>query len=153
MKKDEETASKGRRIREKAAEGSFTVETALVMPLILFTMIGILALFFFVHNRAYFTAAVWETALLGSMEEMRENGDGEAAGLERVRERLEMGFYGLSSAEEAVTGGEEIRVSIGSLHSSPVFGFSWSSAEEGACSVLRPLTFVRRSRAAGKETA
>ena len=31
--------------------GSFTIETACIMPLVLFTLMGLLYLFFFVHNR------------------------------------------------------------------------------------------------------
>ena len=54
--------------------GSFTIETACVMPLILFTLMGILYLFFFVHNRAWLTAAAYESAVSGSMEGIKKDG-------------------------------------------------------------------------------
>lgn len=42
---------------EKAKKGSFTIEAACVMSLILVAVMGILYLCFFVHNRAWLTAA------------------------------------------------------------------------------------------------
>ena len=53
---------------EKAKKGSFTIEAACVMSLILVAVMGILYLCFFVHNRAWLTAAACESALTGSME-------------------------------------------------------------------------------------
>ena len=38
-------------------KGSFTIETACVMPLILLVLMGLIYLSFFVHNRAWLTAA------------------------------------------------------------------------------------------------
>lgn len=52
-------------------KGSFTIEAACVMALVLLTVIGILYLCFFVHNRAWLTAAACESALAGSMEGIR----------------------------------------------------------------------------------
>ena len=49
-------------------KGSFTIETACVMPLILLVLMGLIYLSFFVHNRAWLTSAAYESALCGSME-------------------------------------------------------------------------------------
>ena len=49
-------------------KGSFTIETACVMPLILLVLMGLIYLSFFVHNRAWLTAAAYESAVSGSME-------------------------------------------------------------------------------------
>lgn len=57
---------------EKIKKGSFTVEAACVMPLILLVLFGTIYLSFFVHNRAWLTAAAYESALSGSMEEIRK---------------------------------------------------------------------------------
>ena len=59
---------------EKIKKGSFTVETACVMPLILLVLFGTIYLSFFVHNRAWLTAAAYESALSGSMEGNKKNG-------------------------------------------------------------------------------
>ena len=40
--------------------GSLTVEAACVMSLILLAVMGLIYLFFFVHNRAWLTAAAYE---------------------------------------------------------------------------------------------
>ena len=80
---------------EKAKKGSFTIEAACVMSLILVAVMGILYLCFFVHNRAWLTAAACESALTGSMEGNREGGNtGEAAG-KRSQELGDIGFLGL----------------------------------------------------------
>ncbi len=52
----------------KIKKGSFTIEAALLMPLVLMILIGVLYLDFFVHDRAYLTAAAYEAAVSGSME-------------------------------------------------------------------------------------
>ena len=44
----------------KIKKGSFTIEAALLMPLVLMILIGVLYLDFFVHDRAYLTAAAYE---------------------------------------------------------------------------------------------
>ena len=46
-------------------KGSFTIETACVMPLILLVLMGLIYLSFFVHNRAWLTAAAYESAWKG----------------------------------------------------------------------------------------
>ena len=46
----------------KIKKGSFTIEAALLMPLVLMILIGVLYLDFFVHDRAYLTAAAYEAA-------------------------------------------------------------------------------------------
>ena len=52
----------------KIKKGSFTIEAALLMPLVLMILIGVLYLDFFVHDRAYLTAAAYEAAVSGSMD-------------------------------------------------------------------------------------
>ena len=55
-------------------KGSLTVETAAVMSVVLFVLIAALYLCFFVHNRAWLTAAAYEAALTGSMEALKDDG-------------------------------------------------------------------------------
>ena len=47
---------------KKLKKGSFTIEAALLMPLILMVLMGLLYLDFFVHNRAWLTSAAYEAA-------------------------------------------------------------------------------------------
>ena len=53
---------------KKLKKGSFTLEAALLMPLLLTVIMSMLYLDFFVHNRAWLTAAAYEAAVSGSME-------------------------------------------------------------------------------------
>lgn len=47
----------------KIKKGSFTVEAALLMPVIFLVLMGLLYLNFYVHNRAWLTAAAYEAAV------------------------------------------------------------------------------------------
>ena len=58
----------------KVRNGSFTIEAACVMSLVLITVMGVLYLSFFVHNRSWLTAAAYEAALAGSIEGVQKNG-------------------------------------------------------------------------------
>ena len=59
----------------KIKKRSFTIEAALLMPLVLMILIGVLYLDFFVHDRAYLTAAAYEAAVSGSMEGYKKKGN------------------------------------------------------------------------------
>lgn len=59
----------------KIKKGSFTIEAALLMPLVLMILIGVLYLDFFVYDRAYLTAAAYEAAVSGSMEGYKKKGN------------------------------------------------------------------------------
>lgn len=48
---------------KKLKKGSFTLEAALLMPLLLTVIMSMLYLDFFVHNRAWLTAAAYEAAV------------------------------------------------------------------------------------------
>ena len=60
---------------KKLKKGSFTIEAALLMPLILMVLMGLLYLDFFVHNRTWLTSAAYEAAVSGSMEGYKKDGD------------------------------------------------------------------------------
>ena len=130
------------------SEGSFTVEAALVMPVVLFTLMGILWLFFYVHNRAVLTAGAHEAALLGSMVEMQGNGGGEMAAEERMQERLQSCAFGMNAADSSlgVSAGEEILVQCTSPQLWPVFGFRGTIETEGRAAVLHPARTIREYR-------
>lgn len=52
---------------KKLKKGSFTLEAALLMPLLLTVIMSMLYLDFFVHNRAWLTAAAYEAAVSGAV--------------------------------------------------------------------------------------
>ena len=76
----------------KIKKASFTVEAACVMSIVLVTVMGVLYLAFFVHNRTWLTAAAYEAALTGSMEGIQKNGQIYEAASDRSQELGNVGF-------------------------------------------------------------
>lgn len=81
--------SRHKQYRSNLCKGSFTIEAACVMSIVLLTVMGVIYLSFFVHNRAWLTAAACEASLSGSMEAVRQDGQAQAAA-ETVVRSLEM---------------------------------------------------------------
>ena len=80
----------------KVRKGSFTIEAACVMSLVLITVMGVLYLSFFVHNRSWLTAAAYEAALAGSIEGVQKNGQIYEAASAKAQELGNVGFFGES---------------------------------------------------------
>ena len=78
----------------KVRKGSFTIEAACVMSLVLITVMGVLYLSFFVHNRSWLTAAAYEAALAGSIEGVQKNGQIYEAASAKAQELGNVGFFG-----------------------------------------------------------
>ena len=91
-------------------KGSLTVETACVMPLILFTLLGLIYLNFFVHNRAWLTAAAYESAVSGSMEGVRKNGQVYDTARMRSEELGNTGFFGAENLSTQTNVGKQVQV-------------------------------------------
>ena len=90
-------------------KGSLTVETACVMPLILFTLLGLIYLNFFVHNRAWLTAAAYESAVSGSMEGVRKNGQVYDTARMRSEELGNTGFFGAENLSTQTNVGKQVQ--------------------------------------------
>lgn len=69
--------------RRAYSRGSFTVEAAVIVPLLVFMIAALISLCFFVHDRVWYTGAACEAALAANMA---EDAAGEAQ--ERVEQRL-----------------------------------------------------------------
>lgn len=133
---------------EKAKKGSFTIEAACVMSLILVAVMGILYLCFFVHNRAWLTAAACESALTGSMEGNREGGNTGAAAGKRSQELGDIGFFGAENLKTQIKDGKEVTVSYTADTISGFGGFSWKLRAEGKSRVIDPVGWIRKIKAA-----
>lgn len=120
---------------EKIRKGSFTIEAACVMSLVLLVLMGVLYLSFFVHNRAWLTAAACESALTGSMEGIRKDGQSQEAAAVRSRELGNVGFFGAENLTGQVKNGKEIKVTY---------------TAEGSSRVIRPVEWIRKIRAASE---
>lgn len=130
-------------------KGSVTVETACVMSLILLVLIGTLYLCFFVHNRAWLTAAAWEAALSGSMEGAKENGKILETAQSKSRELGNIGFFG---AENLSVYTEEEKETVKVIYEfdtiSSYGNFNWHLKTEAKSKILRPVNWIRKIKAA-----
>ncbi|MCI6004924.1 MAG: TadE/TadG family type IV pilus assembly protein [Blautia sp.] len=140
-----------RKIRKQnLKQGSFTVEAACVMPMILLVLFGLLYLCFFVHNRAWLTAAAYESALVGSMEAVKENGQVyEAAGM-RSRELGNTGFFGAENLSIQTNTGKRVQVMYSLDTIASYGGFRWHQQVSGSSLVVRPVKRIRTLKAASE---
>ncbi len=131
-------------------KGSLTVEAALLMPVLLLVVMGILYLFFWVHNRAWLTAAAYEAAISGSMEGIKEEGKVQETAEEKGRELGSTGFFGADNLTVQATAGKKVQVAYNLDTVSGFGGFSWHLCAEGEAAVLKPVSWIRKVKAAAE---
>lgn len=129
-------------------KGSMTVEAACVMSLILLVLMGLLYLCFFVHNRAWLTAAAYEAALAGCMEGVKEDGKVYEAAQARCQEMGNVGFFGAENLTAAVTEGDRVQVSYDMDTIVGFGGLKWHLKTEGSGKIIRPAQWIRKVKAA-----
>ena len=127
--------SRHKQYRRNLCKGSFTIEAACVMSIVLLTVMGVIYLSFFVHNRAWLTAAACEASLSGSMEAVRQDGQAQVAAEIRGEELGNVGKKKVSVTYEADT--------IAGFG-----GFKWTLKTEGSSKVIRPVKWIRRLKTA-----
>lgn len=129
-------------------KGSLTVETACVMPLILFTLLGLIYLNFFVHNRAWLTAAAYESAVSGSMEGVRKNGQVYDTARMRSEELGNTGFFGAENLSTQTNVGKQVQVTYDLDTISSYGNLNWHLKTEGTSGIINPVKHIRKIRAA-----
>ena len=129
-------------------KGSLTVETACVMPLILFTLLGLIYLNFFVHNRAWLTAAAYESAVSGSMEGVRKNGQVYDTARMRSEELGNTGFFGAENLSKQTNVGRQVQVTYDLDTISSYGNLNWHLRTEGTSGIINPVKHIRKIRAA-----
>lgn len=127
-----------------------TVEAAFLMPVLLLAVMGVLYLFFWVHNRAWLTAAAYEAALSGSMEGIKAEGKVREEAEKKSRELGNTGFFGAENLMVQVSGEKKVRVTYDLDTVSAFGGFSWHLKAEGKVSVVKPVTWIRKVKAAAR---
>lgn len=129
-------------------KGSLTVETACVMPLILFTLLGLIYLNFFVHNRAWLTVAAYESAVSGSMEGVRKNGQVYDTARMRSEELGNTGFFGAENLSTQTNVGKQVQVTYDLDTISSYGNLNWHLRTEGTSGIINPVKHIRKIRAA-----
>ena len=128
------------------SRGSLTVETALCMPLILLVWMGTVSVCLFVHNRAWLTAAAYESAVTGSWDAVCTYGDVEERAREKLQILLQQSLYGSRDIQTDVEkDGETLKVSIEGLHDT-YGGLRWKFHIEGSRKLCRPVSFIRKAK-------
>ena len=129
-------------LSENMKKGSFTVEAACIMPLLLLTVFGVIYLSVFVHDRGCLCAAAYESAVCGSFEGIPEKGDVETAAGIRCINLASGGLLFLDGLTESVSTGNDIQVTYrAKLHG--LFGFEWNLCSEGRAFCMQPSERVR----------
>ena len=126
----------------------FLLTGCCVMPLILLVLMGLIYLSFFVHNRAWLTAAAYESAVSGSMEGIKKNGEIYDTARMRSEELGSIGFFGAENLGTQTNVGKEVQVTYDLDTISSYGNLSWHLRTEGKSAVINPVKHIRRLRAA-----
>lgn len=135
---------------KKIRKGSFTVEATCIISLIMIVLMGTLYLSFFVHNRAWLTAAAYEAALTGSMEAVKEDGKVYENALAKAKELGNVGFFGAENLTMQVNTGNQVSVVYDADTVVTFAGFTWHLRAEGSAKVIDPVTRIRKIKAAAE---
>ncbi len=128
-----------------------TIEIAALMPVIFLALFGSIYLCFYVHNRAWLTAAAYESALVGSMEGIKKDGKVYECANMRSRELGSIGFFGAENlTSQTFVDKNEVQInydldtigSYGSMH--------WHLEVTGNSKIIRPVKRIRQIKAAAE---
>lgn len=129
------------------SKGSFTVEAALLMPLILLVIFTSVSLCLYVHNRAWYTAAVYETVVSGSTQNTtKHNNEGQVMD-QKIYEINQIDFPGAGDIKLTGTIGEDYTAAVWSGKAFSVFGAQvWRYSGKAECKIIKPVLFIRKVR-------
>ena len=128
----------------KIKKGSFTIEAALLMPLVLMILIGVLYLDFFVHDRAYLTAAAYEAAVSGSMEGYKKKGNIYEKADIQGRMLGDIGLPGGENLSMQTNAGKTVKVTYRLEVPAGFLGQKWKLEVSGKAKPLRPVGWIRK---------
>lgn len=137
-------------MKKRMKKGSMTIETALLMPLFLLVIFGIFYLFFYVHNRAWLTAAAYEAALDGSMETYRPKGACGEKALQKGKELGNIGFFGSENLKIQTKTGKKVRVVYDLDTRASYGGFNGHLQMKGEVKILKPVSWIRKIKGASE---
>ena len=107
-----------------------------------------LYLFFYMHNKAWLTAAAYEAVLDGSMEAARPDGKIGDKALKKGKELGNTGFFSSKNLKLQASEGNKIQV-IYNLDVFSVFGGINSHLQvQGNVKVIKPVSWIRKVKGA-----
>lgn len=131
-------------MKKAAKRGSMTIEAALLMPVMMVT----LYLFFYIHNRAWLTAAAYEAALDGAMESLRPEGKSRDKALKKGKELGNTGFFGSKNLKLQASEGKQVQVTYDLDMFSIYGGFNSHLQVQGKVKVIKPVSWIRKIKGA-----
>lgn len=131
-------------------KGSFTVEAALLTPLFLLVVFAVISLHLWVYNRAWYTAAAYETAAAAATEGVSRDGKPREVLQDKIQRIKEGGFVGCTvTATEDLS--EDTVIAAFSGEMPWVYGNrKMQFTAKGVCEVIKPVVFIRKARNVGK---
>ena len=129
---------------KKLKKGSFTLEAALLMPLLLTVIMSMLYLDFFVHNRAWLTAAAYEAAVSGSMEGYKKKGNIYEKADIQGRMLGGIGLLGGKNLSMQTNAGKTVKVTYRLEVPAGFLGQKWKLEVSGKAKPLRPVGWIRK---------
>ncbi len=124
-------------------KGSLTVEMAFLMPVFLLVLMGSIYLCFYVHNRAWLSAAAHESALLGCQELRRQDPDPETAARVRGKQLLSTRLFGAENLQMQVSQSQnKITVRFDADTIASYGGLAWHLSVEAEEKGIDPVGFI-----------
>ena len=138
---------KRRQIKEY--RGSFTVEAALCMPLVLMVLTVTLYLCFFVYHRAWYTAAAYEGAVSAGTAAARNLTEARHIAESKIKDNQGNGGILSGTVQSGLSAGSSrIVVTYQGGIGGPFLRNRWEFQGKGEIKVLRPGEFIRKIRKA-----
>ncbi|MDY5022739.1 MAG: TadE family protein [Blautia sp.] len=131
-------------------KGSFTVEAACVMPVILLVLMGTLYLNFYIHNRAWLTAAAYEASVSGTMLRDADESVMYETAQRKGEALVNTGFFCAENITVQTSVGKKIRVTYDLDTFFGFAGMKWHMRTAGESQILCPAKWVRKAKAAAE---
>ncbi|MCH1981107.1 pilus assembly protein [Ruminococcus sp. OA3] len=132
-------------ISRRINNGSMTVEAAFIVPMVLMTVFLSMLLAFYVHNRAWYTAAVAEAVLTSAAESVRNENKGERALAEKMEERVQKQGFPIRNLSVSTWAQDENVTATAEAAAGRTFGGGgWRFKVKETARIIRPVNFIRK---------
>lgn len=132
-------------MRKQINRGSMTVEASFIVPLVLMVIFLSMLLAFYVHNRAWYTAAAAETVLTAASEGVRKEKNAERILSEKMKERSQkQGFPIWNLSEDTWVQNDKVTAAAEAASGRTLGGGGWRFKVQETVQIVRPVAFIRK---------
>ncbi|HEY9574535.1 MAG TPA: hypothetical protein VIR32_03265 [Lachnospiraceae bacterium] len=139
-------------MKRKIKTASITVECALLMPIILYVIIGLIYINFHSYHCLWARVAVEEVALDGLIASVQRDHNGQKEmkiKLEQLKSNLPFAIFSLKTSEKSDK--FKVKVLIEGETKAVWGGFQWKIREETTRKIIKPVIFIRQMRVLTKK--